>query len=1066
MNKLIPNEKSNMFRMRNLILTICTLLCAINLMAQDVTLKGIVTSASEKEPMPGVSVVQTGTSNGTITNLNGEFSLKVPANGSLTISYLGYATQTIEVKGQTSLAIEMVEDLIGLDEVVVVGFASQKKVNLTGAITAVGKEVFENRPVANIGQALQGVVPNLNVSISNGAPNTVPSFNIRGGTSIVLSDGNWVVERGAPLILVDGVEYSATMLNQMNPNDIENMSVIKDASAAAIYGTKATYGVMLIQTKSGKFGQKGKISYSYDLSYDRPSAVPDILDAYSLQTAAMNRTRWTTPGGTVSSAEELKLENIRKYMDDPRPENAWYTSGASIVWVANMNPYDLVLRSSSPMHKHNMNIQGGSDRISYYLSLGYQTEEGLYKINNDEYKRYNGMLRVNAQVNKRFSIEGRLNYNRTTYEAPYLVGGKGTLWSAMRTQAPKNINMPLMTGPDDPIPNAYTDNIISWLMYGARTRSLSTTTAMSVSPVFTIIPDILKAKADLSFTPQASESNRRSPKHEYVNINWNGLVSEQAEAQEHRGQLSRSATDTYLVNAYMDYNQTFAKKHAVSAIVGFSQEYVNYGALTVDLRGLFSPDIQKPSAAEDVTLHTQSVGAQRRTARGVFGRINYIFNDRYLLEVNNRYDGSSRFTKNERFVSFPSFSAGWIISQERFMEFSKMWLTHLKIKGSWGKLGSQPGSYYPYQEILSSGTASYFIDGKWASYVGAPGLVSPTLTWQKATTANFGFEANFLKNRLKSDFNTYRRKVTDILLQGEIPYPAVLGASAPLINSGQLDSYGWELSLSWQDRLSCGFSYKVGLVLSDEQTEVIKFSGNPDKLLSTLYDGMVTGNIWGYETGGIVQESDLEPDPRTAGAWLFHGPKSPNATYWPGYVWYRDINGDGVINSGANRLEEHGDLKLLGNSSARYRYGITIDAGYKGFDLNLFFQGIGKRDLWIGNSAFWGGGADNAGSRFMYENSWTPERTDAKYPMYGGGAPSTQSAYMFNGAYMRLKQAVLNYTVPQALTSKAGIERLRFSISGFNLFDITQIPDIFDPDQVSDAYPQRRTFSFGTQITF
>jgi len=1046
---------------RKAIFILCCGLLSVTMYAQ-VKVSGKIVDTSG-DPIYGVSVVIKGTTIGSISNVDGEYSISAPSvHAVLKYSFLGFETQEMVVGNNTIINVTLEESTKALDEVVVVGFGTQKKVNLTGAINAVGTEVFENRPVANIGQALQGVVPNLNISMSDGAPNTVPSFNIRGGTSIVKnSDGTWGVSRDAPLILVDGVEYSANMLNQMNPNDIENMSVIKDASAAAIYGTKATYGVILIQTKSGKFGQKGKVSYSYDLSFDKASAIPDILDAYTLQKAVMDKTTWT--GGSVSTADEVRLEAIKKYMDDPRPENAWYMKGSAIDWVANINPYDLILRNAAPMQKHNVSIQGGSDKVTYYVSLGYQNEEGLYKISNDVYNRYNGMIRVNAKVKSWFNVEGRLNYNRTTYNAPYLVGGKGSVWSAMKgAETAKNINMPLMTGPNDPIPNAYTDNILSWLSYGAKTNSLSQTTAMSVSPEFIIIPNVLKAKADLSFTPQSSSSQLNSPKHEYVTISWDNMVSEQAEAQDNRGELAKSATDTYLINAYFDFNKTFAKKHAVSAVLGFSQEYVDYSSLTVDLRRLFSPDVLNPSAAEDITLHTQSTGAQKRTSRGIFGRVNYIFDNRYLLEINNRYDGSSRFPKNKRFVSFPSFSAGWIISQENFMEFSKTWLSYLKIKGSWGKLGSQPDNYYPYQSIMSSGAASYFIDGNWVSYVGAPGLVSPKLTWQKAATTNFGIEANFLNNRLQGEFNKYKRRVTDILLDGEIPYPAVLGTTAPQMNSGILDAYGWEFTLNWNDRLANGFKYKVGLILSDELTKVVKFAGNPTKLFSTLYDGMVVGDIWGYETGGIVQQSDLVPNPNKQGAWIFYGPQSPGAIYWPGYLWYKDLNGDGIINNGANTLDNHGDLVKLGNSTPRYRFGITGDFSYKGFDLNLFFQGIGKRDLWISNSSYWGGGA---GSRWMYDRSWTPDRTDAKFPMYTSSV-STQSAYMFNGAYIRLKQAVLGYTLPQQLTTKAGIDRLRFSVSGFNLFTITDIPKVFDPDQVSDAYPQRKTLALGAQITF
>jgi len=1015
------------------------------------------------DPLPGVSVLVKGTHTGVITDINGNYSISVPGTKDLLqYSFLGFETQEMVVGNNTVMNVTLKEGTKELDEVVVVGFGTQKKVNLTGAISAVGSEVFENRPVANVGQALQGVVPNLNITISDGAPNTVPSFNIRGGTSIVQnSDGTWGVSRDAPLILVDGIEYSADMLNQMNPNDIESMSVIKDASAGAIYGTKATYGVILIQTKSGKLGQKGKVSYSYDLSFDKASAIPDILDAYTLQKFSMDKATWT--GGSVSTANETRLAAIKKYMDDPKPENAWYMIGSSIDWVANINPYDLILRNAAPMQKHNVSINGGSDKVTYYVSLGYQNQEGLYKISTDVYNRYNGMIRVNAMVNKRFNIEGRLNYNRTTYEAPYLVGGKGTVWSAMKgSETAKNINMPLMTGPNDPIPDTYTDNILSWLSYGAKTNTLSQTTAMSVSPELIIIPNVLKAKADLSFTPQSSSSQRHSPEHDYVTTSWQSTVAEQSEAQENRGELSKSETNSYLINAYFDFNKTFAKKHALSAILGFSQEYTDYSSLTIDLRGLFSPNVLNPEAAEDIMLHSQATDAQKFTSRGVFGRINYIFDNRYLLEINNRYDGSSRFTKDQRFVSFPSFSAGWIVSQESFMGFSKEWLNYFKIKGSWGKLGSQPGDNYPYQSMMSSGAANYLIDSKWVSYVGAPNLVSPTLTWQKAATTNFGVEAYFLKNRLQAEYDKYKRRITDILLAGEIPYPSVLGTPAPQVNSGILDAYGWEFTLSWNDRLSNGIKYKVGFVVSDELTKVIKFSGNPTKLLSTLYDGMVTGDIWGYETGGIVQASDLVPDPTKQGAWIFYGPKSPGATYWPGYLWYRDVNGDGFISNGANTLDNHGDLKLLGNSTPRYRFGITGDISYKGFDLNLFFQGIGKRDLWISNTSYWGGGA---GSRWMYDRSWTPDRTDAKFPMYTSGV-STTSAYMINGAYIRLKQAVLGYTLPKQLTAKAGIDKLRFSVSGFNLFTITDIPKVFDPDQISDAYPQRKTLAFGAQITF
>ncbi|MDR1980198.1 MAG: TonB-dependent receptor [Tannerellaceae bacterium] len=1015
----------------------------------------------QNEPLMGVTIIEKGSSQGVATDMDGKFSLQLSnPKATLVLTYIGYKPKEVEAAGKTVITVVMQEDNQMLDEVVVVGFGTQKKVNLTGAISAVSAEVFENRPVANIGQALQGVVPNLNIGIGNGAPNTVPSFNIRGGTSMRYdsNDKKYVVTNDAPLILIDGVEVSATQLNQMNPNDIDNMSVIKDASASAIYGTKATFGVILITTKSGKFNQKGKISYSYDVSWDTPSAIPDILDAYTIQKSGMDKTLWT--GGSVGSSDEERLAAIKKYMDNPTPENAYYMSGTSIMWVANMNPYKTVVRNWTPMQKHNLSFSGGSERVTYYLSLGYQEQEGMYKINTDEYKRYNAAVRVNAKVNNWFNVEGKVNYNQTNYQAPYIVGGKGSLWSAMRNETGKNINMPIMTGPNDPIPNAYTDNILAWVSYGARTNSTSASTLLTVSPEFIILPNVLKARADMSYSPESSKSSRRSPKHEYVNTSWNNMVSEQGEATNNKGQLSRSSTDTYLINAYLDFNKTFAGKHMVAAILGFNQERVWYGSNTINLVGMFSPDVMKPGAVEDIALNTSDASSTERTARAGFGRINYIFADRYLFEANGRYDGSSRFTPDARFFFFPSFSAGWRMTEERFMQSTRSWLDNLKLRVSWGKLGSQPSSNYPYHPVMDSATAGYFIDGKWVSTVKVPGLVSPTLTWEKAQTTNFGVEVIALKNRLSASFDIYERKTTDILTDGVTAYPSVLGTSAPLENSGSIKTNGWELVLGWADRKPNGLRYNVELVLSDSKSKVVHYAANPTMNIGNLYNGSRVGDIWGYETGGILQASDLVAKPDGTG-YTFNGPYHSGNLY-PGYIWYRDINGDGRISAGSSTVENPGDRRILGNSTARLKFGLTGNVSYKNFDLNIFFQGVGKRDLWIGNSAYWGGGA---GSQWMYDRSWTPERTDARFPMYTASV-NTQTAYMINGAYLRLKQAVLGYTLPQSLTKKAGIEKLRINLSGYNLFEITEIPGVFDPDQISDAYPQKRTVAVGAQITF
>jgi TonB-linked SusC/RagA family outer membrane protein len=1032
---------------------------AVNMHAQE--LSGTVVD-SKNEPLVGVSVAHKGTTHGTATDIDGKFSIRLTeANPVLLFSYIGFRSEEIDVAGKTTIQVTLYEDEQILDEVVVVGFQSQKKVNLTGAVSTVSADVFENRPVANIGQALQGLVPNLNINMSNGAPNTVPSFNIRGGTSMSYDsdEKKYVVANDAPLILVDGVELTPTLLNQMNPNDVESMSVIKDASAAAIYGTKATFGVILITTKSGKFNQKGKINYSYDLSWDTPSALPDILNAREIQEAAMNINRWTL--GTVSPIDEQKLEAIKRYMADPKPENQYFMNGNTIVWTGNMNPYKEVVRNWTPTQKHNLNVSGGTDKIAYYLSLGYQNQQGIYNINTDEYNRYNALLRLNAKVTDWFGIEGKVSYNRTNYEAPYIASYKGNIWSIMKNDADKNIMMPVMTAPNAPIPTTYTDNFLAWVSYGAKTSKTATTSMFSISPEFIIIPKMLKLRADLSYTPQTSTSTRRSPLHEYVTFSWASTVKEVSEVAENRAQLVKSATGTYLVNIYADFNKTFRQKHNLGVIAGFSQESVDYSSLTGDLRGLFSPDVMKPEAAEDETLHTIDTDAKKRTGRAVFGRINYNYAEKYLFEINGRYDGSSRFTPKERFFFFPSFSIGWRISEEPFMNFADNWLSNLKIRGSWGKLGSQPTKYYPYQATMAPKNANFIIDKKVVSTVKVPELVSPTLTWEKAQTTNFGIDAGFLKSRLNFALDIYRRKTTDILTNGTVAYPAVLGADAPLENSGSIQASGWELSIQWSDKKANGLRYDLGLVLSDARTQVLHYAANPTRNTGQLYDGAYLNDIWGYETGGILQASDLALN---GNKYDFYGPYHTGNLY-PGNVWYRDINGDGLISTGSSTVDNPGDRRIIGNSSPRYRYGLTAGASWKGFDLSLFFQGVAQRDIWISSTSYWGSTTNGAGSKWMYERSWTPERTHAKFPRYLSDV-SKQTAYLVNGAYFRMKQVVLGYTLPQSLTSKIGIDRLRFNISAYNLFEITDIPSILDPDQVSDAYPQKRTIAIGAQITF
>lgn len=1050
--------------MRNkfFILLMGIFLFAHQLMAQDISVQGNVKD-EKGESLIGVSIQVKGTTIGNITDIDGNYMIaSVPANSELVFSYMGYQTQTIAVKGNKVINVTLKEDSQALEEVVVVGFGTQKKVNLTGAVASVGAEVLENKPVANVGQALQGVVPNLNVSATNASPNASPSFNVRGGTSIGLDKDNkkYEVKTGSPLIIVDGIQVDADYLNIMNPSDIENISVLKDASASAIYGARATYGVMLITTKSGKNDSKATVTYNMNLQWNTPSHTPDILDAYTHQLAANKQTEMT--GGTVTPWMETLLAAKKKYIENPTPENAWiYNEGSktNMTWVANMNPYEIGVKDWTPLQRHNISISGGSAKTRYFISLGYQRQDGMYKINTDKQKRYNVGMNLNTDITDWFNVATKITYNTSNYNEPYMNPQKGSVWAAMKNEPNRNLNMPIMTGPNDPVPNAYTDNILGWLAYGATQETKKTNTIFNITPTITFCPEF-NVKAELSYRPTEYFQKRVIPLREYVVDSWS-TVTTHTNPSKVREETRHS--DYYTINAYANFNKAF-DNHNVSAVAGFNQEWYYYRMLYGEAQEILTNDL--PTLG--MTTGNQYTGdeAEHWAIRGAFVRANYDYSGRYLVEFSGRYDGTSRFGKNSRFKFFPSFSAGWRLSEEKFMENTRSWLDNLKVRGSWGSLGNQNVSNYAY--IASYGAADYIswvMNGDQIKGMNPTAIIASDLTWETASTLDFGLDVTTLQGRLDASFDWYTRRTTDILMDGT-KLPAVLGASVPKRNTGELKTNGWELSLKWKDHLSNGIRYDVGLVLSDYQSEVVKFTGNPNGLLSSLYDGMKMGEIWGYETVSILQEDDFTIDDN--GKYVLIGPDQSkvHSTLYPGDIRYADLNNDGEISNGDNTLENPGDRRIIGNSTPRFQYGITGNISWKNIDLNIFFQGIGKRDVWIEDNVFWGG-SNTAGNWEMYNNSWTPERTDAKYPMYAGRiAKTTQTGYLFNAAYLRLKTLALGYTLPKTWVNKAKLSNVRLSISGYNLFEITQIPNLYDPDQISSSYPMMRSIAFGLQVGF
>ncbi|MCD8184536.1 MAG: SusC/RagA family TonB-linked outer membrane protein [Bacteroides sp.] len=703
---------------------------------QDLRIRGVVKDTNG-EPMIGVTVMVKGTATGAITDVDGNYSISVPGTKSvLAFSFIGYVTKEVTVGSQRTINVTLAEDSKMIDEVVVIGFQSQKKGNLTASVASVGAETLENRPVANIGQALQGMVPGLNVSIAGGDPNKVPSLNIRGATTFRQrgtsnDDKNkFDVVSGSPLILLDGVEITSEDLNQLNPNDIDNMSFLKDASAAAIYGTRATFGVILVTTKGGNYKQKAKIEYSYNLAFDQPYELPDILDSYHIYKAGADKQIWTGEKAEYTQHDKDMMEGMMNYVKDPVNNKPYYMEGSAIQWVGNTRPYDELVKDWTPTQKHNLSISGGGDRISYYISMGMQDQKGMYEIKTDRLKRYNTMLSVNAKVTNWFNVAAKASYDVFDYEGPTQQTDGSNLWQYAKSYYPENyIYQPVLTGPDDPLPNHVTENPVSYLYAGGRNITSRRKTILSISPEFIILSKILKIKADLSVTPTTYQREKTHPKQGRVNNSWTAL--EYRWATDNSGYVERSSTDKYSINVYADYSQTFMEKHNVSALLGVNQEKESYAGSSISLVKMLDPYILNPSLVEDVTANTSSNSHSEVSARALFGRIMYNYMGKYLIEADARYDGSSKFPKDSRFQFFPTVSVGWRVSDEKFMDWSRTWLDNFKIRASWGCLGSQPGSEYPYQSVFNLVEEYFLFDGtRYPTGISTPSLVNPNLTWE------------------------------------------------------------------------------------------------------------------------------------------------------------------------------------------------------------------------------------------------------------------------------------------------------------------------------------------------
>lgn len=1041
---------------------------------QDGVCKGVVKD-NQGETVIGASVVVKGSTNGTITGLDGDFTLNNVKRGDvIQISYIGYVSQEVVWQG-TPLNITLKEDSQTLEEVVVVGFGSQKKANLTGSVSQVKMDdVLGERPVTNVKNALQGSMPGLMVS-GGASPGEAKSFNIRGTVSINGMN---------PLVLIDNVEGDIDLLN---PEDIESVTVLKDAASSAIYGARAAAGVILITTKKAKKGEKFNLNYNANFGFQtsinspKQASLDEYLRAY--QAAGFSETYYAG-NGSVSKWREY----LAGYKENPA---AYPTVGDGIYIGEDGAPYYLndkdvykAFQETSFMQTHNLTANGGTEKLRYRLSAGLTKEDGPLIESKDTYMRKNISSFISADITDWLTQEADFRYTVADRSEP-MGSGDGIYCMNHISFYPSGM-MPgsVNTSVDKDLPLITPENQIRY------NNPYLTDTDNTRIYLRTILRPIkgLELVGEYTYDRKNWQKSYYAKKWEYTTEQLgsnNSVTSDYLfKSEDHE--------DYNALNLYGTYNFSIKEDHMFKVMAGFNQERKQNSWISVQTHDMIAPSAPSFTSATGKIIPQNSYSDY--AIRGAFYRINYNYKDRYLFEVNGRYDGSSKFPKDDRFGFFPSFSVGWNIAREAWMEKALDYVSDLKLRASWGQIGNQNiGNYGYYSTMQPVGNSNYWLkDGEFITYISTPGLVSNSFTWETVETLDIGFDASMFNSRLQVTFDWYQRTTRDMLIAG-IQLPAVVGTSAPMRNAADMRTRGWEIAVNWRDQIG-DWKYNVGFNLYDYKSKITKYSNNEDKLLSqNYYEGKTLGEIWGYVSDGFYTIDDFDGP----GTWQLKDGVASLDGYNPRpgdekFVNLNDDRGTNEINSGLNTVDSPGDQKVIGNSTPRYNFGVNLGVSYKGFSLSAILQGTAKRDVWIGGmSLFPFGGSAKAYYPVFYNQTdywepmgscdgqytendreyWIAKNPDASlYRLYSnmqnhGSNQRASTKYLQNGAYMRLKNITLAYTFPKALISKVSLSALKVFVSAENLATISSLPKGYDPERLSWGYPFYRTLSFGLNVT-
>lgn len=1017
---------------RLLLLTAALVLHGICAWAAPFNVSGTVTDETG-EPLIGVSVKAEKSNTGVSTDFNGQFSIVMQAPGTLEFSYVGMEAQKKKVSGATKLDIVLKENTNALDDVVVVGYGTQKKVNLTGAVQSVNSNQILRANTSNGANVLVGIVPGVYGAQGSGAPGgDAASLQIRGVGSINSST--------SPLVLIDGVEGD---MNRIDLANVESISVLKDAASASIYGSRASNGVILVTTKRGSQG-KPKVSFNGYVGWSMPTEMPDPVNA-------------------VEYLQAIDIANVNAGIGEQNTEliNKYLTEGANLSGRYDTNWKDLIMKKHAMSQNYSVGVSGGTDFLSIYAGAGYYEQEGM--VPNNEFKRYNLRVNTDMKINSWVRIGVDAAVRQAEVRNP--IGGANELIGYALTLLPTfgAYDLNVETGELNwGYGNGVGNNPIAAINAGGYSKSWA--------------PEY-NAKGNIVITPvkgltiQGSWNWKRNDSRTYTFANQysqyeGGVLKKPYDVKKVAVRENRSSADYVQYNAMATYENTFGKNY-IKAMVGFQSEDYNTHSLE-GYRNTFNYDGYEDLVNGDAATATNSTYRTTYAMLSYIFRINYAFNDRYLLEVNGRYDGTSRYKADKRWGFFPSVSAGWRISEESFLKETQTVLNNLKLRASYGELGNQPSnSNFPFASVVTAGPAyGYYFDETFVTGAAQAALSNAAIGWEKSQQVDVGIDFGLFNNRLSGTFDWYYRRVTDMLQT--FPLPGFLAMSAPMKNAGDMENRGWELSLEWNDRIA-DFNYYARFNLSDVRNKVTKLYGaNYTSGNRWTLQGEAYSQFAGYVADGYFQSYDEINATNPDGSYV-HAVYGERSLVQPGWIKYKDLNGDGVINGD--------DRTLIGDPRPHFEFGLTLGGEWRGIDLSILFQGIGQRDV-----AYTGGGARPlVGGSTIYRhqlgNTWTEDNPNADYPLLLNDPNASLSNNMFSsfwvrsGAYLRLKNLVLGYTFPKKWTTKAYIERLRIYGSAQNLFTARAKDNFykgFDPEQTGGAtcYPINRTFNVGIQLDF